>query len=653
MRATRWLRIRPRFHNYAGKDGGPKDIKKRIEQTIFDDPTGIPFNTGYFVRLLEYFSNPDYAKHTAILERPYISEPDTIAYSYPTLATHLHFTRRRLVDQFLPVLRAEEKEARKGQAVGLVADRSYEFVVNLLSLLSIGLRAALVSSAAKPREIQHLMATAQASQLIVPSRLQNEEVYRDLPIFHTTEWAVRCQQLQRAQIEQEYRTVIQKANQGIILYTSGTTGQPKAVFTNISAVSGQCELLRHAWKYTHTDHILHALPLHHIHGLSNALLTPLSAGSTIEFVSGQFNAAEILERIARPPSAEFPQVTMFHGVPTMYAALIAAYDAMPAAQQEITADGLRRLRVAVCGSAALPTPIAQKWKNITGSIPLERYGMTETGMVLSNLLDPELRVPGSVGWPLETRQAYILDPENRIIDFPGVPGELVVYWQNWGCMFDKYWGQPAATAKSQVRPVAVDKDVVDSVEDGVVQVKKHKPGMKRSYKHTLDKTFFRTGDVAMKGQHGEFYMLGRASVDIIKVAGHLVSTLEVEREILALDEIAEAVVLGVPSERFGQLPYAIVVLKPAFAAEITGKGSRAKANFKRSAMQRLRSVLSAEKLPRKWIIVDKIPRNAMGKVNKKELLETRAFVPKADDGAAAEEINSELEVQKTQGAKEN
>ncbi|KAF3915810.1 hypothetical protein ABW21_db0204309 [Orbilia brochopaga] len=512
----------------------------------------------------------------------------------------------------------------------------------------MGLRPALISNAAKPKEIKHLMATAEASQLIVPSRLPDNETYQDLPAFNTTEWAVWQKPLRRTQLEQEYRCESTKAYQGIILYTSGTTGQPKAVFTNIAAISGQCNTLCNAWKYTPDDHILHALPLHHIHGLSNALLTPLSAGSTIEFVSGQFNAIDVLERIARPPSAEFPQVTMFHGVPTMYSAFIAAYDAMPPAKQETIADGLRRLRVAVCGSAALPAPIAQKWKNITGTIPLERYGMTETGMVLSNPIDPELRISGSVGWPLANRLVYIIDPKNRIIDIPGVPGELVVQWQPWVSMFDRYWGNPMVTARSMVRPVQVDSHVVKGVVDGVVELKKQRKGIKRGIQHTINDSFFRTGDMAMRGKHGEYYILGRASVDIIKVAGHLVSTLEVEREILGLDEVAEAVVLGVPSERFGQLPYAIIVLKPAVAAQLTADGRK---KFKRSAMQRLRSVLSAEKLPRKWIIVDSIPRNAMGKVNKKELLENRAFVPKADNGGAAEDIDPELEALKPQESK--
>ncbi|KAJ6263388.1 hypothetical protein Dda_1951 [Drechslerella dactyloides] len=639
MKATRLLQIRSLLHQPARKKGIGSSVKVQVAQTIFDDPKGIPFNNNLFIRLSAFFKNPANDGRVAILERPNISEPDTVAYGYPTLATHLHYTRRRLVDRFLPVLRAPEKIAQKGQAIGLVADRSYEFVVNLFALLSIGLRPALISNAAKPREIQQLLDTAEASLLIVPDSLKDSGVYEDLPVYSSTEWSQKYKPFSHTQLQQEFRTVITKANQGTILFTSGTTGMPKAVFTNIASVSGQCSLLCHAWKYTDNDHILHALPLHHIHGLSNALLTPLTAGSTIEFVSGQFNADEILERIARPPSAEFPQVTMFHGVPTMYSAFIAAYDAMPAAKQEIIAEGLRRLRVAVCGSAALPAPIAQKWKNITGTIPLERYGMTETGMVLSNPINPEFRIPGSVGWPLENRGVYIVDANNRIIEFPGVPGELVVHWEKWICMFDKYWNNPSSTAESVMRPIRVNKNHIDSVKDGIVELKEKPKGVVLNYNYTLPKKFFRTGDVAMKGQNGEYYLLGRASVDIIKVAGHLVSTLEVEREILGLDDIAEAVVIGVPSERFGQLPYAIVVLKPAAAAEYN-EDPKDHRKFVRGAMERLRKVLSAEKLPRKWIMVDKIPRNAMGKVNKKELLADRQLLQKADDSDAVAEIDN-------------
>ncbi|EWC46308.1 hypothetical protein DRE_04479 [Drechslerella stenobrocha 248] len=642
MKVTRSLWIRATFHKHIPKEkrhGGPTH---GVTATIFDEPTGIPYDNPYFVRLVDHFTNPDAAAAHAIVERPDIKLPDTKTFGYPLLNAHIYHTRNELVKRFLPVLQSSDPTVvKRGQSVGLIAERSYEFVVSLLALLSIGLRPALISSTATQYEIKKLMATAQAESLIIPqAREQTQQHPADEKTIVNTKWTVANRPISTTKAAQEFKTVIHKAYQGTILFTSGTTGKPKGVFTTTSSLCGQCQMLKAAWHYSPQDYILHALPLHHIHGLVNALLTPLSAGSSVEFIK-QFHADQVLERIARPPSAEFPQITMFHGVPTMYTAFIAAYDAMPPSKQEFIAAGLRRLRVAVCGSAALPKPVAERWEAITGAIPLERYGMTETGMVLSNPVVPEQRVAGSVGWPLSNRRVVILDPQDRVIEFPGVPGQLAVHWSRSGLMFKGYWNNWQMCASSRVRPRQIEKTWVTGFKDGVLIQRPRPAGSTHSCSRHIAGDYFRTGDTAMMGDRGEYYILGRSDIDVIKVAGHLVSTLEVERQILALEQVAEVAVVGVPSLRFGQLPYAIVVLNPKHAAEFAAATTKDAArkfknDFARDATRALRLVLSAEKLPRKWIIVDKIPRNAMGKVSKKELLRNRDLLPEADDEAAAE-----------------
>ncbi|KAF3906474.1 hypothetical protein ABW20_dc0106241 [Dactylellina cionopaga] len=513
----------------------------------------------------------------------------------------------------------------------------------------MGFRPVLIAKHSRPAEIAQLMLTGKTLSVIFPNNLledpNTQQFMKEYPKYQVvtnTELGTGGL-LKLSELRSEYQLSTPKRNQGTILFTSGTTGNPKGVFTDMSSITTQCNRLRSTWEYTHEDHILHVLPTHHIHGLINALLTPLATGSSIEFCTQPFNAQKILERIALPDSVNFPRVTMFHGVPTMYASFISAYETFSPSKQEEIAAALRRLRVAVCGSAALPVPIAEKWKKITGAIPLERYGMTETGMVFSNTLDPEQRILGSVGYPFPGIIAHLMDPNKRIIPVSGVPGELIIQWQEPSQLFRKYWGEAKATNKAMVEPNLILPNGFDGVKDGHVQIKdirfrKNSDPIKK----ILRDGWFRTGDVAMRGDNGELFMLGRASVDVFKVAGHLVSALEVERQIISLEEIEGVAVVGVPSERFGKIPQAIVKLKPTYAQR-----HKSNPNYKKemvsSLRKRLGELLSPEKMPRKWILVDEIPRNAMGKVNKKELLADKTLFPSIKEPIRIKEIEDNKE----------
>src|SRR5439155_13500602 len=170
-----------------------------------------------------------------------------------------------------------------------------------------------------------------------------------------------------------------------------TTGKPKGVVTTHGNVTAQIAALVEAWAWTESDRILHVLPLHHVHGIINGLSCALWAGAGCEFLS--FDPAAVWDRLSSG------EITLFMAVPTIYGRLIAAWEEAPAGRQRRWSAGARGLRLMVSGSAALPVPTLTRWRQITGHTLLERYGMTEIGMGLSNPLVGERRA-GTVGRPL-------------------------------------------------------------------------------------------------------------------------------------------------------------------------------------------------------------------------------------------------------------
>jgi malonyl-CoA/methylmalonyl-CoA synthetase len=295
----------------------------------------------------------------------------------------------------------------------------------------------------------------------------------------------------------------------------------------LAVLTAQSKSLLTAWNYAPSDRLLHVLPLHHIHGVVNALLTPLIAGSTIEFMF-PFNAQQVWERFAAPflPTPTAEKITFFTVVPTIYNRLLQTHDALsPELKDAIRkATSPENLRLNISGSAALPTPTKDAWTKLTsGNVLLERYGMTEVGMALSCGLANADRVDGSVGWPLPSVQARLVDTETGEIITPGQEldadgkerhGEVQLRGPT---IFKEYWQNEAATASEFVQ---------GDDEKG---------------------RWFKTGDVAVRrvvkgaGESEQewakgpmYFIMGRKSADIIKTGGEKVSALEVEREMLSL-----------------------------------------------------------------------------------------------------------------------
>jgi malonyl-CoA/methylmalonyl-CoA synthetase len=414
------------------------------------------------------------------------------------------------------------------------------------------------------------------------------------------------------------------ASSGMMLFTSGTTARPKGVLLSEAVLTAQAQSLLMAWQYSPSDHLLHVLPLHHIHGTVNALLTPVLAGSSIEFMY-PFDVNAVWKRLALPflqtnrhdsPTQDAANigfnnsihdgstpVSLSTAVPTVWSRMLQAYPLLSPELQKAGKEAISRdhLRLNMSGSAALPSPIRDGWSKLSNNnILLERYGMTEVGMALSCGLDDSDRVENSVGWPLPSVQARLMETDAAGVESVIALGEeidIVSGTERQGeiqlrgpTVFTGYWQNPAATTK-------------EFTQDG----------------------WLKTGDIAIRrhvdgsgeGKSGSwacgpaYYIQGRQSADIIKTGGEKVSALEIEREILALPQVNECAVVGLPSEAWGQKVAAVVVLKEQWEGK-----QWSLADLRRE----LKTRLVPYKIPQDLEIVSAIKRNAMGKVNKKELV---------------------------------
>jgi malonyl-CoA/methylmalonyl-CoA synthetase len=341
-----------------------------------------------------------------------------------------------------------------------------------------------------------------------------------------------------------------------LFYTSGTTAKPKAAVLTHGNLEAQITSLIQAWEWTPDDHILGVLPLHHVHGVVNVVGCALWSGATCELLP-RFDADEVWSRLMAGG------ITLFMAVPTIYTRLIAAWERAPADQQAAMSAAGGALRLCVSGSAALPVSTLDRWRAICGHTLLERYGMTEIGMALSNPLRGR-RVPGHVGAPLPGVDVRLVDEAGCLVP-PGVSGEIEVRGPS---VFLEYLGKPEATR--------------DAFRDG----------------------WFRTGDVAVVDD-GSYRILGRLSVDIIKTGGYKVSALEIEEVLRQHDAVAECAVVGVEDAEWGE----------RVCAALVTRGSADMHHIEAWTRERL----APYKVPSRFLAVSELPRNAMGKVVKPEV----------------------------------
>lgn len=400
--------------------------------------------------------------------------------------------------------------------------------------------------------LQYVLEDTQASIVVVSpafeSILESYAIKNDLHFIVLNKLAV---------VDSSGLPEVASSRAALILYTSGTTNKPKGVLLTHNNLEAQMENLIQAWEWNSNDHVLSVLPLHHIHGIVNVIGCSLLSGATCSFIDS-FSAEQVFELFAKG------QINVFMAVPTVYYKLIAYWETLTHDQQTMYYAKLQAFRLMVCGSAALPVTIMDKWKTISGHTLLERYGMTEIGMGISNPYIGERR-PGHVGVPLPNVSIRLVDEKYQDVA-NGEQGEILVKGEN---VFKAYWQKPIETQK-------------EFTEDG----------------------WFKTGDVAVL-EDGYYRIVGRSSVDIIKSGGYKISALEIEEVLRNHIAINDCAVVGVPDEEWGEKVVAAVEANQVFDTGVLNAW--------------MKESLPSYKVPKQYLVVHSLPRNAMGKVVKNDI----------------------------------
>jgi malonyl-CoA/methylmalonyl-CoA synthetase len=352
---------------------------------------------------------------------------------------------------------------------------------------------------------------------------------------------------------------IDDTRRAMILYTSGTTNLPKGVVTTHGNLNAQISTLIEAWEWSEKDRTICILPLHHVHGIVNIVSCSLWAGACCEFLP-HFSAEGIFDAFKKG------RINVFMAVPTIYFKLIAHWESLSNEEQKALTQIMSKFRFMVSGSAALPVSVMEKWEKISCHTLLERYGMTEIGMGLSNSYRGQ-RNAGHVGFPLPGVQVRLADEQDNEISSTET-GEIQV---KGATVFQEYWRKPEATAESFTK-------------DG----------------------WFKTGDIATVDEVKGYRILGRNSVDIIKSGGYKISALEIEEVLRTYPSVSDCCVVGIDDDEWGELVVAAIISE-------SNNIDLAELNTW------MRTQMPAYKTPRQYKLITELPRNAMGKVTKNDV----------------------------------
>jgi len=466
----------------------------------------------------------------------------------------LYRDTNRLANVFL------DQGINKGDRVILFIQKSVVFVVAHLALQKIGAMAVPLNTGFKKSELQYLLGDAEASLILAePAKevfiggidpnlstfiIDTQIPYHDLDIFGAA--------------SEEYPPVeVRPDDPALIIYTSGTTGKPKgAILTHQNLIHDARNIIN-IWEIRGSDVLCHALPLFHVHGLCFALHTALLAGAHLLLLD-QFSPLRIIETLSKKKGPY--ACTMFMAVPAMYAKLM-----------EYIGDNrpdFEHLRLWTSGSAPLLPKDFGRIHRIFGKEPVEREGMSETGMNFSNPLSGK-RKPGSIGLPQPALEVRIVDPDTGSVVAPGQTGEIQLKGP---AISPGYWRKPDETAAA--------------FENG----------------------WFKTGDLGNIDEDGYYYLTDRIKHIIIS-GGENISPKEVEVIINQVDGVAESSVVGIGDEKWGEKVVAAVVKKPD--ADV------GEAEIQEHCKKRLHNW----KCPKEIVFVEELPRNTMGKVLKVEVKE--------------------------------
>ena len=439
----------------------------------------------------------------------------------------------------------------KEQRIGFLIPPSFEYVSILWGIWKAGGIGIPLSLSATELELTHYLEDSKISLLI--SDKEGSETLKKLSIdlkipLITTDELQNNEDVSLPEIGVERRAMI--------LYTSGTTNKPKGVVSTHGNIEAQISSLVNAWEWNENDQIPLILPLHHIHGIINSLSCPLWIGAKVDIL-GAFEVEKVVKAVCEN------DYTVFTAVPTIYFSLIDKLESMNKKELDLTKEKFKAMRLMMSGSAALAPEIHKKWSELTGQALLERYGMTEIGMALSNPLNGEKR-PGSVGQALPKVEICLME-ENKVITEENIPGEIMIKGPQ---VFLEYWNQERTTENS------------------------------------FFEGWFKTGDVA-ELVDGYYKILGRDSVDIIKSGGYKISALEIEDVLLRHPMIKECAVVGIADQKWGE----VVAVALCSSEDLTLEEIQTWAL----------DFLSDYKTPRNLKILEELPKNAMGKVVKPEI----------------------------------
>jgi malonyl-CoA/methylmalonyl-CoA synthetase len=447
---------------------------------------------------------------------------------------------------------------RRRDRVVLYLPKSLGFVLAHLALQKIGAVGVPLNPGFKKSEMAYLLEDTEPK--LVLSGSEQEAIVQEInPRFATltvaTERPYQDLDFFRSAPDSLPKIEIKPEHMGLIVYTSGTTGKPKGAILTQKNLFRDARNIVKIWEIRESDVLCHALPLFHIHGLCFALHTALIAGSHVVMLD-RFSPETVINVLTKKEGKH--KCTLFMAVPSMYGKMMDYVG-----KKVIDFDHIRLL---TSGSAPLLPEDFRKIKGIFGKEPVEREGMSETGMNFSNPLRG-VRKPGSIGLPLPDLQVRIVDPEKFVDVGPGQTGEI---WLKGPAITPGYWRKEEETAKA------------------------------------FEKGWLRTGDLGRIDKDGYYYLTDRIK-NIIISGGENISPKEVETVINQYDGVVECSVVGITDEKWGEKVVAAVVTKP-------GSG------VKPQDIQKLcKEHLHNWKCPKEIILLEELPKNRMGKVLREEV----------------------------------
>ncbi len=359
------------------------------------------------INFIQKLKEPSRAHHIAI------SEP----------SQHLQLTYEKLDVESTKLAHALSGIIGNSETIGVLNKPAIPFVVSLVATWKLGKVFVPMCTTHSANELEHVITDSNIKTVLMSGENDlSPEIRSKLPTTF-----VQTPQLLKSfssTTDILLRDNLNPSDNALIMYTSGTTGRPKGVVHTHSNIHHMMDSLNQAWQYRPSDKILHFLPLYHMHGLLNKLLCVLNVGGSVEF-SPSASPNIIWQRLAADAENSSDPLTMFMAVPTVYAKMLECASTLDPSTKIKAIQAMKKMRLMACGSAALPDVVMDNWKKLTGQTLLERYGMTEIGMALSNPYTGEKR-KGHVGFPLPYVKCRIVDEHENPITQANSPGELYI-----------------------------------------------------------------------------------------------------------------------------------------------------------------------------------------------------------------------------------